>query len=132
MSLCHDRCIWLTAFFSYFFCQCFVDSYILAPPSVAIGKAPPACPQSFALWQQATIEIMCHNYSPRTLVVMLNRSQVNIVRASMPRSLYYSLFAPRIHIVVLCAHPVRGESHIQLNVTGEVATPPLVMKTSQC
>jgi len=38
------------------------------------------------------------------------------------RSLYYSLFAPCICIVVFRAHPVRGESHIQCNATGEVAT----------
>ena len=38
------------------------------------------------------------------------------------RSLYYSLFAPRIYIFVLRAHPVRGESHNQRNATGEVAT----------
>jgi len=40
----------------------------------------------------------------------------------MACSLYYCLFAPRIYIVVLRAHPVRGESHIQRNATGEVAT----------
>jgi len=38
------------------------------------------------------------------------------------QSLYYCLFAPRIYIAVLCAHPVRGESHIQRNDTREVAT----------
>ena len=38
------------------------------------------------------------------------------------QSLYYCLFAPRICGVVLRAHPVRGESHIQRNATGEVAT----------
>jgi len=32
------------------------------------------------------------------------------------------LFAPRIYIFVLRAHPVRGESHNQRNATGEVAT----------
>jgi len=35
---------------------------------------------------------------------------------------YYCLLAPRIHIFVLCAHPIRGESHNQRNTTGEVAT----------
>jgi len=35
---------------------------------------------------------------------------------------YYCLHAPRIHIFVLHAHPVRGESHNQRNTTGEVAT----------
>jgi len=33
---------------------------------------------------------------------------------------YYCLLAPRIHIFVLRAHPVRGESHNQRNATGEV------------
>jgi len=32
------------------------------------------------------------------------------------------LFAPRIYIFVLRAHPVRGESHNQRNATGGVAT----------
>jgi len=54
---------------------------------VAIGKARAACAQSFAPWQQATT-------------------------VHAPRSLYYCLFAPRIYIVVVRAHPVRGESHI--------------------
>jgi len=44
-------------------------------------------------------------------------------RVHMPWSLYYCLFAPRIYIVVLRAHPVRGESYNQRNATGEVATP---------
>jgi len=34
----------------------------------------------------------------------------------------YCLLTPCIHIFVLCAHPVRGESHNQRNATGEVAT----------
>ena len=38
------------------------------------------------------------------------------------RSLYYCLFAPHIYGFVLRAHPVRGESRIQRNTTGEVAT----------
>jgi len=54
--------------------------------------------QSFAPWQQATIEIMRHNLS------------------------YYCLLAPRIYIFVLCTHPVCAESHNQCNATGEVAT----------
>jgi len=57
-----------------------------------------ACAQSFTLWQHATIEIMRRNLS------------------------YYCLFAPRIYTVVLRAHPVRGESHIQRNDTREDAT----------
>jgi len=55
--------------------------------------------QSFTLWQQATIiEIMPRNLS------------------------YYCLLAPPIYIVVLRAHLVHGESHIQCNATGEIAT----------
>ena len=43
-------------------------------------------------------------------------------RVHAPRSLYYCLFAPHMYIIVLRAHPVRGEPHIQRNGTGEVAT----------
>jgi len=85
-------------------------------------KSRAAFAQSFALWQQATIEITCHDHSLRTLVIMFNRSHVSIGRASTPRSLFYCLFAPHICGVVLHAHPVGGESHIQRNTTGEVAT----------
>jgi len=52
--------------------------------------------QSFAPWQQATIEFTCHDHSLRTLVVTINGSQVKIGRASTPRSLFYCLFAPHI------------------------------------
>ena len=37
-------------------------------------------------------------------------------------SLCYCLFAPHIYIVVLSAHPIRGESHNQRNANVEVAT----------
>jgi len=40
-----------------------------------------------------------------------------------PQSLYYCLFPPHIYVIVLRAHPVRGESHNQRKTTGEVATP---------
>ena len=56
--------------------------------------------QSFALWQQATIEIM------------RMRRDNSIVACS--RHLYM--------VAVLRAHPVRGESHIQRNANAEVAT----------
>jgi len=39
------------------------------------------------------------------------------------------LFAPRIHIVVLRAHPYCGESHNQRNATREVATELCIMQT---
>jgi len=51
----------------------------------------------------------------RTVAASNNRDHVL-------QSLYYCSFAPRVYIVVLCAHPVRGESHIQRNATREVAT----------
>jgi len=56
-------------------------------------------------------------------------------RVDVPRSLYYCLFAPHVYIVVLHAHPVHGESHIQHNATREVVTAAhicdfMAMKTS--
>jgi len=57
-----------------------------------------ACAQSFAPWQQATIEIM--------LAISLT--------IACSRYTYDG--------VILPAHPVRGESHNQRNTTGEVAT----------
>ena len=61
-------------------------------------KSRAACAQRFAPRQQATIEIMGCNLS------------------------YYCLLAPSVYIFVLRAGPVRGESHNQRNITGEVAT----------
>jgi len=61
-------------------------------------KSRAAYAQSFTLWQQATIEITRHDHS--------------IIACS--RHVYMG--------VVLRAHPVRGESHIQTNANGEVAT----------
>ena len=60
--------------------------------------------QSFALWQQATTEFTCHDQSPPTLVITFNGSQVNIGRASTPRSLFYCLFAPHICMVSFFTH----------------------------
>ena len=40
-------------------------------------------------------------------------------RDHAPQSLYHCLFAPHINGVILHAHPVRGESHIQRKATGE-------------
>ena len=62
-------------------------------------KSRAACAQSFAPWQQATIEIM--------LAISL----------TIVCSIYI------YNGVILHAHPVRGESHNQRNTTGEVATP---------
>ena len=62
-----------------------------------------ACAQTLAMWQQATIEITRRDHS-------------------------ICLFAPHIYIVVLRAHSVRGESHIQRNANGEVATVTLILE----
>jgi len=67
--------------------------------------------QSFAPWQQATIEIM--------LAISLT--------IACSRYMYYG--------VILHAHTVRGESHNQRNTTGEVAsedTLPLSITTHRC
>jgi len=63
-------------------------------------KSRAACAQSFAPWQQATIEFTCHDHSLRTLVATFNGSQVNIGRASTPRSLFYCLFAPHVSMLL--------------------------------
>ena len=64
-------------------------------------KSRTACAQSFSLWQQTTIEITWRDHS-------------------------YCLFAPYIYIyiyiVLLRAHSVCGESYIQRNTAGDVAT----------
>ena len=61
-----------------------------------------ACAQSFALWQQATIEI--------TLLLLVR--------------------ATHIYRFALHAHPVRGEPHNQRNTTGQVATLPVRLSWS--
>ena len=61
-------------------------------------KSRAACAQSFALWQQATVEITRRDHS---IIACL-------------RHIYNG--------VILHAYPVRGESHNQRNTTGEVAT----------
>jgi len=66
------------------------------------------------------------NLSLRTLVIMFNRSHVNIGRAATSQSLLLLLArATYVYGAVLHAHPVRGESYNQRNTTGEVATTPL-------
>ena len=67
-------------------------------------KSRAAYAQSFALWQQATIEFTCHDHSLGTLVIMFNRSHVNIGRASTPRTLFYCLFAPHVCMVLFFTH----------------------------
>ena len=67
----------------------------------------------------------CSHLSSRTLVIMFNRSHVNIGRATTSQSLLLLLAHATQYTydgVILPAHPVRGESHNQRNTTGEVAT----------
>jgi len=64
-------------------------------------------------------------------------AKLRIVAASnnrdhAPQSLYYCLFAPHICGVVLRAYPIGGESHIQSNANGEIATLPIHRKTASC
>jgi len=58
-----------------------------------------------------------------TVVASNNRDHV-------PQSLYYCLFVPHICRVVLRAHSVHGESHIQRNANGEFATSLRLKKNS--
>jgi len=157
-------------------------------------KSRVVCAQSFALWQQATIEFTCHDHSiiacsrhvwccssstsrswwithltqrhrrgcnnipsflqrtspiSRSLCEGWTRHNLHILvtapfrcdrkclsgmcaklrtvaardnRVHAPQSFYYCLFEPRTHVVVLRAHLVCGESHIQRNSTGKVTT----------
>ena len=51
---------------------------------------------SFTLWQQATIEVTCHDHSSHTLLLRSIVHIVSITRDYTPRSLYYCSFVPRI------------------------------------
>jgi len=75
-----------------------LNTVVIGKPKWHDRKARVACAQSFILWQQATIEIMCRNHS---------------------------IIACSCHIymgVILHAHPVGGESQIWHNANREVAT----------
>ena len=120
-----------------FFCEdcTWHDLHILVTaPFCRDLKARAACAQSLTLWQQATIEIMRRNHSSSTLVIMFNRSEDSTSRDSTPQSLYYCLFVPHILYmgVILHAYAVRGESHIQPNASGEVATLPRYLPALLC
>ena len=67
-------------------------------------KSQAAYVQSFALWQQATIEFTCHDHSSRTLLLRSIVDIVSITSDFMPRSLYYCLFAPHICMVLFFTH----------------------------
>jgi len=58
------------------------------------------------------MDITCHDHSACKLVITFNRSHASIMRDTCHG---HSIIAYLRHIsmgVVLCAHPVRGESHI--------------------
>jgi len=60
--------------------------------------------QSFALWQQATIEFTCHDHSSRTVLLRSIVDIISITRDYTPRSPYYCLFAPHICTVLFFTH----------------------------
>ena len=66
--------------------------------------------------------ILLRSESPSGMCAKLHTVAASNNSSHSPRSLYFCLFAPHICIVVLRAHPVRGETRIQRNATGEVAT----------
>jgi len=63
----------------------------------------------------------CDLKNPSGMCAKLRTVAASNNRVHTPRSLYYCLFVPQIYIVVLRAHPVRGEWHNQRNANGEVA-----------
>jgi len=67
------------------------------------------------------VKVLLRSEGPSGMCAKLSSVAASNNRDHAPQSLYYCLFAPHI-CVVLRAHPVRGESHIQRNANGEVAT----------
>jgi len=67
-------------------------------------KSRAAYAQSFALWQQATTEFICHDHSSRTLLLRSVVDIASITRDYTPRSLCYCLFAPHIWMVLFFTH----------------------------
>jgi len=68
---------------------------------------------------------MLRSEIPSGMCAKLHTVAASYNRVHASQSLYYDyycLFAPHIYGVVLRAHPVRGETHIQRNADGEVAT----------
>jgi len=99
-------------------------------------KAPATSAQSFTLRQQATIEITLHDHSPRMLLFTFSRSH-RYYHQRLHAAITLLLLVRATYMgVVLRAHPVRGESHIQRNTNREFATAPtaaiclLLLKTT--
>ena len=68
--------------------------------------------------------------SPSGMCAKLSTVAASNNRDHSPQSLFCFLFAPHICGVVLRAHPVRGESHIQRNASGVVAATSLLLTTN--
>jgi len=68
------------------------------------------------------LKVLLRSQIPSGLCAKLRTVAASNNRDHPTRSLYYCLFTPHTYIFVLCAHPVRDESHNQRNITGEVAT----------
>jgi len=60
--------------------------------------------------------------SPSGMCAKLHTVAASNNRVHMAWSLYYCLFAPHIYGVVLRAHSIGGETRIQHNASGMVAT----------
>jgi len=60
--------------------------------------------------------------SPRGKYAKLHTVAASNNRVHPMRSLYYCLFVPHTYGVVLHAHSIRGELHIQRNASRKVAT----------
>jgi len=67
----------------------------------------------------------CEQKSPSGMCAKLRTVAVSNKRFHAPQSLYYCLVTPHLYIIVLRAHPGRGESHNQCNATGEFPTLPI-------
>ena len=74
------------------------DLHILVTaPFCCNWKSLVASAWSFILWQQTVTEIMRHNHSSHTLVIMFNYSQIVSQVSKNSQSFVYCLFAPHIY-----------------------------------
>ena len=73
-------------------------------------------------WYLISKEIFLQSESPSGMCAELRTVATSNNRDHMPWSLYYCLFAPHICGVVLRAHSICGEMHIQRNANWEFAT----------
>ena len=73
-------------------------------------------------WSKGSLWSCCDMESQSGMCAKLRTVAASNNRDHAPQSLYYCLFAPHVCGVVLRAHSVRGEPHIQRNASREVAT----------